>query len=462
VRKIILFVLVFSFSQAGAQYASLSVASKKKSDGKWEENPTRILSSLKGFSPAREIVILDSYGGLKNKQYRVTGFFRTEKINDRWWIITPDGHPCINMSVNSVTPGSSDKQKDSLKKMFGTREKWAAETRTYLQSLGFNGLGSWSDYKTFSSAEQQKTKPLSYTIIWNFMSSYGKVRGGTYQKPGHTGYPNDAIFVFNPEFESFCDSHAKQLSAYKDDKNLLGHFSDNELPFYEKTLDKFLSLPDSNDPGRKAAEVWLAKQNVEKKNITKEIRSRFLAFVGARYFSVVSRAIKKYDPNHLYLGSRLHSTEKHDEHFMKEAGLYLDIIAINYYSRWTPVKDEMSDWVSWTGKPFLITEWYVKAEDSGLPNTTGAGWIVKTQKDRGFFYQNYTLALLESKGCVGWHWFKYQDNDPEQKNAEPSNIDSNKGMVDSTYASYDDLISAMKDLNFQIYPIVEYFDKKNP
>ena len=30
------------------------------------------------------------------------------------------------------------------------------------------------------------------------MSSYGKKRGGTFQKPGHTGYPNDCIFVFDP------------------------------------------------------------------------------------------------------------------------------------------------------------------------------------------------------------------------------------------------------------------------
>jgi len=407
-------------------------------------------------------LLLDSYGGLKKIQHTATGFFRAEKINGRWWIITPDGHPCINMSVNAVTLGNSDKQKEHFRKIFGTREKWTADTRNYLQSLGFNGLGAWSDYKLFIADEQQKKNPLAYTIIWNFMNSYGKERGGTYQKPGHIGYPNDAIYVFGPEFETFCDTHAKQLTVYKNDKNLFGHFSDNELPFYEKTLDKFLSLPNSNDPGRKAAEVWLKKQGIEKSNITKDTRSRFLAFVGARYFSIVSKAIKKYDPNHLYLGSRLHTTEKHDENFMKEAGRYLDVVAINYYNRWTPVKDEMADWVRWTGKPFLITEWYVKAEDSGLPNTAGAGWIVKTQKDRGFFYQNYTLALLESKGCVGWHWFKYQDNDPDQKNVEPSNIDSNKGMVDNSYNSYEDLASAMKEINVQTFRIIEYFDKKLP
>jgi hypothetical protein len=39
--------------------------------------------------------------------------------------------------------------------------------------------------------------------------------------------------------------------------------------------------------------------------------------------------------------------------------------------------------------------------DAGFANTTGAGWVVKTQADRGKFDQNLPLGLLESGGCVG-------------------------------------------------------------
>jgi hypothetical protein len=39
----------------------------------------------------------------------------------------------------------------------------------------------------------------------------------------------------------------------------------------------------------------------------------------------------------------------------------------------------------------MITEFYAKGEDSGMGNTGGAGWLVKTQKDRGTFYQNFIL-----------------------------------------------------------------------
>jgi hypothetical protein len=86
---------------------------------------------------------------------------------------------------------------------------------------------------------------------------------------------------------------------------------------------------------------------------------------------------------------------------------------MNYYDHWNPQKEHLSQWHEWSGKPCLITEFYVKGMDSGMANASGAGWVVKTQADRGAFYQNFALALLESGTCLGWHWFKYMDNDPE-------------------------------------------------
>lgn len=109
----------------------------------------------------------------------------------------------------------------------------------------------------------------------------------------------------------------------------------------------------------------------------------------------------------------------------------------------------------------MITEWYAKAMDAGLANTGGAGWIVKTQRDRGLFYQNFTLALLESKACVGWDWFKYSDNDPGNTKADPSNRDANKGIVNIQYEPYQPLIEAIQPLNERAYSLVDYFDGRN-
>ena len=120
----------------------------------------------------------------------------------------------------------------------------------------------------------------------------------------------------------------------------------------------------------------------------------------------------------------------------------------------------MKGWAKASGKPILITEWYAKGIDSGLGNTSGAGWLVKTQQDRADFYQNFTLGLLESRVCVGWHWFRYSDNDPNQKGADPSNLDANKGIVTSDYEPYETLLESMKEINQRCYRIVDHFDRR--
>jgi hypothetical protein len=333
------------------------------------------------------------------------------------------------------------------------------ETILLLQDNGFTCAGSWSDAEAIAEANKTLEKPLAYCINLNFMSNYGKERGGTYQQPGHVGYPKNAIFVFDPEFERFCDSHARQLASKKDDPNIFGYFSDNEMPFKFNALDNYYSLPDE-EPGHKAAANWMNKKGIESEHITDQHREEFLSLVAEKYFSIISTAIKKYDPNHMYIGARFYSSEKNQPAFMKTAGKYLDIVSNNYYGKWTPDKSDMENWESWTGKPFIITEYYTKGEDSGMGNQSGAGWIVRTQKDRGLFYQNYNLALIESKNCVGWHYFKYQDNDPTAKGVDPSNVDSNKGIVDNDYQVWQPMMEKMNELNNQVYEIIDYFDKR--
>ena len=162
----------------------------------------------------------------------------------------------------------------------------------------------------------------------------------------------------------------------------------------------------------------------------------------------------------MYLGARFYSSEKNYPLFMEAAGKYCDVISNNYYGKWTPDSADMSNWTRWSDRPFIITEYYTKGEDSGMPNLSGAGWIVRTQRDRGLFYQNYNLALLESKNCVGWHYFKYQDNDPTATGVDPSNVDANKGIVNNYYELWTPMVALMKELNTSVYSIIRYFDKK--
>jgi len=419
---------------------------------------TRTVENLAGYQHPKQLPQQSKYGGIKSMKEEATGFFHVKKIGNRWWGIDPLGYRYINLAMNSLTSKGSEGTQIALKEKFGTNENWMKETINLLQVHGFNCAGSWSDHEAIIKANFTAENPMAYTINWNFMSGYGRKRGGTYQQAGHTGYPKDAIFVFDPGFETFCDEHAKQLLAYKDDPNLFGYFSDNEMPFKFKAIDNYLSLPEG-DHGRIAAEKWLKEKGITREQITDAHREEFMALVGEKYFSVVSKAIKKYDPNHMYIGARFYADEKHHELFMRAIGKYLDIVSTNYYNHWTPEKQHMTEWTEWTGRPFIVTEYYVKGEDSGMGNISGAGWIVRTQEDRGLFYQNYNLALLESKNCVGWHYFKYQDNDPTAKGVDPSNVDANKGIVSNRFVPWTPMLDKMKEMNTQVYNLVEHFDR---
>lgn len=434
--------------------------SQKKTYGEWKWYPTRTINTLNGFTGST-LIKTDKYGARADKKITATGFFRAEKIEGRWWIADPDGYLMINIGLNNVATAASDSSKQLMQQEYGNKNTWALKTKALMSELGYNNFGAWSDNESLTSLKNQHSNPFSYTIIKNFMSDYGRQKGVTFQASGHTGYKDNTIFVFDSAFEIFCDNYAKQLAVTKNDKNLFGYFSDNEMPFDRLSLDNYLAKKDTADEGYIAAKKWLQQINIAVNDITDKERNAFLGVMAERYYSIVSKAIKKYDPNHLYLGSRFHAYEKKVKEVFQAAGKYVDVIAVNYYREWTPLKEDLTNWEAWSGKPFIITEWYTKGEDSGMPNYSGAGWIVHAQKDRGLFYQNFTLALLESKNCVGFHWFKYQDNDPSNLKTDPSNRDSNKGIVTLGYKVYSDCADKMKALNTNVYQLIDFFDKRN-
>lgn len=423
---------------------------------------TRTICQLPGFYESEALVSTNIYGSRTDRQTDATGFFYSKMIDGRWWVIDPEGYLNICKAVNAISTGTGSTSLTAYSSKFGNSSStWMTKTMEYLNGIGFYCAGSWSTTSTIISNPRQATNPLAYTLILNWMSGYGS--GRTVQQSGNMGYPNDAIFVFEQGFVDYCETKAKLLVSNKNDKNLFGYFTDNELPFYDNSLNKFLRLGKKSitDVNYLATKKWLADHNyTEADTVNSDIQKQFLGYVGETYGLIVYRAIKKYDPNHMVLGPRVNVSEaRNNKYFMQGIGKYVDILAVNYYGVWTPDLISMNEWGKNLSKPFMVTEFYTKGEDSGLGNTTGGGWVVKTQKDRGYAYQNYTLALLESKYCVGWQWFKYMDNDPTSP-SDPSNIDGNKGLVKIDYEPYEPLVEKMKDLNLRAYNLIDYFDKQ--
>jgi len=441
--KYIVALTVLGVAVAGAVSLCGGATAKLLVKGKWRDQNTVTPGDLKGFVPAAN-VRLSRYGGLAARRFKATGFFHTRKINGRWWIIDPDGCLFITVGLCSVNQGTLDTGK--VKQKFADTSAWARATGELLKSNGFNTLGSWSEWKEFND---KKIGRIPYTPNWNFMGIYKQWRK---LANGQRGYPNECMPVFDPEFEEFCDRRARKLAATKDDPWLLGHFSDNELPFRPDSLSNYLELP-ASDTGHQAAKKWLAahrKANRKRAGrISQSEQDAFLEHLARRYYTLVGNAIGKYDPNHMYIGSRIHGRTIRPPVF--RASKALDIVSVNYYHHWSPKPERIEEWVRASGRPFIISEWYAMSVDSPDRDVTGAGFRVKTDRGRGLFYQNFTLGLLRSPGCVGWHWFKYGGDGKG----------FHKGVVRPDCTPHAELLGPMKQVNMQVYPLAAYFMRRS-
>jgi len=98
-----------------AAYGNLVDAYGQSTRGKWPEkvaNDEQLKSAaakeqqqLKTWLAEREKSSLDKFGGLnKGPAFKASGFFRTEKLDGRWYLVTPEGHPFYSLGVNTVSP----------------------------------------------------------------------------------------------------------------------------------------------------------------------------------------------------------------------------------------------------------------------------------------------------------------------------------------------------------------------
>jgi len=261
----------------------------------WKFFPSKTVEMLPNFSPIKAAKI-DKYGGDLSTNSKITGFFRTEKIGNRWWIIDPEGHCFVTAAVNSVRLGKSPNNELSLKAKFGTPEEWLVQTNKLIKDADFNAIGSWSEVELIQKYNVlYPDKPIVYTTMLSFLGEFSKRN----KKIG-AEKENSLSLIFEPSFKLFCDEHAKKMvSATASDKNLLGHFSDNELTFTNDLLNKILAKTNKNSADVLALEKWSSENGFDKNNLTKGQKEVFLGYVADIYYSEIKVALNKYDPNHL-------------------------------------------------------------------------------------------------------------------------------------------------------------------
>lgn len=407
----------------------------------------------------------DRYGGSDVVRGTATGFFRTEQIEGRWWLITPDGNGFLSKGVNHINFNGDHSPAlgyspygRAVQARYGSASKWAEATAARLRQWGLNTVGAWSSPEMF---EQR----LPYTLILGLADS----AGADWQR-------GEVADVFAPRFAEAVRRQAQKLCAPRaSDPFLLGYFTDNELRWgadwrSKKSLfEEFLGQPEDR-PGRQAlvGQLRARHPSVEAFNqawgtrlgsldelatvkslpltseAAKQAQREFIGAYARAYFKACHEAIRAADPNHLILGCRF-------------AGYYLpetvaamreftDVVSFNNYS-FVPPAEPLQELHRLTGKPVMMTEFSFKAMDSGLPNTRGAGKPVATQQDRADHFDRYVTALAQMPFVAGYHWFEYAD-EPAEGRFDGEN--SNYGLVNGQDDPWETLVRRVTEVNARL------------
>ena len=243
---------------------------KISSDDQLKASVAKEQQQLKTWLAERNKSSLDQYGGWnKGPAFDASGFFRTEKRDGRWYLVTPEGHPFYSLGVNTVAPdnsqtyvagrewmfaalpkagepfdkyyGSGDNRTGNgagegrgfgagrwydfyaanLQRAYGTegfdQKRWVNHTLDRLQGWGFNTVGNWSD-EDLATADR-----VPYTLPLSIVGDYASISTGT---DWWGGMPDP----FDPRF-AMATERAVAIAArdHRDDPWLIGFFADNEL-----------------------------------------------------------------------------------------------------------------------------------------------------------------------------------------------------------------------------------------
>ncbi len=329
----------------------------------------------------------DRFGGWRDgPQLKATGHFRTEKVEGKWWLVTPEGHLFFSTGIDVVRDNtdSSDGSKHpdwhetpvppskmmaypawNLKKKFG-KDDYLADYYAFVQqrlpAWGINTIGNWSGRELLANAR------MPYVV-----SVLERAEGVKRHAKFH-------IYDFEaPDFEQ--KMRAAIRKKFAEDATLrhavgdplcIGFFIDNELQFQK----------------------WIPDVGAEK-------AAPFLDL----YFRLCKEEINRAAPGKLYLGSRFVGFRQAGI-LWRTAAKYCDVVTVNAYCNsifniskkmFEPGKE----------KPILLGEFHFGCMDRGMFKASLCP--VGDQRERGRSYARLVEGALAHPLLVGCHWFQYRD-----------------------------------------------------
>lgn len=321
------------------------------------------------------------------------GFFRLTCEEGKWWFVSPAGELFFAIGTSRMGgPHSHGWHADSyhpdVKKAYADNAKWRECVSGRLRQWGFN-------YYSLAAGSEVRTPGVACSNACFSAMPYfrknpkGRLHGE--KVPGWQLFPDIFDPLWTETFEETCKQRAAPL---KEEKDLLGHYTDNELywgtgmydgnslfdaaleqtidtgvkkellSFFRKQYgDSFAALHKTWQTEATSWEGLEAPMKVrgDSPGLIADKRA-FLLHYARHYFETTSRILKKHDPNHLNLGCRIHGWAEPGVIAAMKGNV--DVVSYNKYDNDAPVYQIDDYFGALSGSPVILSEWGFRSMDS--------------------------------------------------------------------------------------------------
>ena len=434
----------------------------------------------------------NKYGGWDDgPRLKATGRFRVEKHDGQWWFVDPEGKlfwshgiDCVEFGTQTRTrisgrehyfnylpsPGSEEAKLYTLTGSPGNETRWLSFHALNL----FRKYGeSWKEISGERIHERLRYWGMNTIANWSDPTIYLK-RKTPYVL---TAYTRKTGLIADPYATGFQEDLEASLRSRKEELNdpwCLGVFVDNELKWGVKWAAK---IPEQiqtapEDQPAKLAFVGRMKSRygtIENLNgawgtsfgdwdgpvhSTAVIpgaagdMSDFMKQFTALYYSQCRDAVKKVDPEMLYLGCRmdfhLYPEDTSLNYIIKIAAQYCDVVSFNRcrYTCSELVPPDDGDY------PIIIGEFHFGSLETGLlqPGLRYAS----DQQERADFYEHYVKSALQNPYIVGTHWFQLAD---QAVTGRPDGENYQAGFLTVGDVPQAEIITQSREIGTQMYSI---------
>jgi hypothetical protein len=230
---------------------------------------------LSSATVVAEELPLDRYQGYAAVRREASGEFRTEQIDGRWFLITPDGHPYLTIGINHVgnalVPSKAFKPPSRFfTETDGDRKKAPQLLVQAVKDLNFNSAGGYGPQLPELTRELPYFDTIGYPPVTNKKS------------------PGGEKFEFDPfdpavraTFRAFIRGRIKKSA---NDPLYMG-YSFIDIPVWdERRIQYFQQLPE-DAPGRLVYDKYSADPD------------RFLGVVADAFYKMMREGIDQVAPN---------------------------------------------------------------------------------------------------------------------------------------------------------------------